>query len=77
MALAIFDLDNTLLAGDSDYLWGQFLVQQGFNDCANNLVGDPEGHIILLYKQISQLSCSRVVKNFLTEDVLVHGKVFG
>lgn len=27
--LAIFDLDNTLLAGDSDYLWGQFLVEQG------------------------------------------------
>ena len=29
MALAIFDLDNTLLAGDSDYLWGKFLVDQG------------------------------------------------
>ena len=25
MSLAIFDLDNTLLADDSDYLWGQFL----------------------------------------------------
>ncbi len=30
--LAIFDLDNTLLAGDSDYLWGQFLVEQGVVD---------------------------------------------
>lgn len=29
MTLAIFDLDNTLLNGDSDYLWGQFLAQQG------------------------------------------------
>ncbi|MBM3203853.1 HAD family hydrolase [Candidatus Woesearchaeota archaeon] len=29
MNLAIFDLDNTLLAGDSDYLWGMFLVQRG------------------------------------------------
>ena len=29
MALALFDLDNTLLAGDSDYLWGEFLVEQG------------------------------------------------
>jgi len=28
MALAIFDLDNTLLAGDSDALWGEFLCQQ-------------------------------------------------
>lgn len=32
MALAIFDLDNTLLAGDSDYLWGRFLVQKGAVD---------------------------------------------
>lgn len=29
MALAIFDLDNTLIAGDSDYSWGEFLVQKG------------------------------------------------
>jgi len=29
MNLAIFDLDNTLIAGDSDYLWGEFLVEQG------------------------------------------------
>ncbi len=29
MNLAIFDLDNTLLDGDSDYGWGQFLVRQG------------------------------------------------
>ena len=32
MTLAIFDLDNTLIAGDSDYLWGQFLVEQGLVD---------------------------------------------
>jgi HAD superfamily hydrolase (TIGR01490 family) len=32
LALAIFDLDNTLLGGDSDYLWGQFLVEQGIVD---------------------------------------------
>ena len=32
MGLAIFDLDNTLLNGDSDYLWGQFLVDQGIVD---------------------------------------------
>jgi len=30
--LAIFDLDNTLLDGDSDYLWGRFLVQVGLVD---------------------------------------------
>ncbi len=32
MSLAIFDLDNTLLGGDSDYLWGRFLVEQGLVD---------------------------------------------
>ena len=32
MSLAIFDLDNTLLGGDSDYLWGRFLVEQGHVD---------------------------------------------
>ena len=32
MALAIFDLDNTLLAGDSDYLWGQFLAHHDIVD---------------------------------------------
>jgi len=35
VALAIFDLDNTLLNGDSDYLWGQFLAQQGHVDAAH------------------------------------------
>jgi HAD superfamily hydrolase (TIGR01490 family) len=34
MNLALFDLDNTLLAGDSDYEWGQFLVDQGVLDAA-------------------------------------------
>ena len=29
MSVALFDLDNTLLAGDSDYLWGCFLAEQG------------------------------------------------
>lgn len=32
MSLAIFDLDNTLIGDDSDYLWGQFLVDRGVVD---------------------------------------------
>jgi HAD superfamily hydrolase (TIGR01490 family) len=35
MALALFDLDNTLLDGDSDFEWGNFLV-------AKNLVDEKE-----------------------------------
>ena len=34
MALALFDLDNTLLADDSDYLWGCFLSDKGLVDKA-------------------------------------------
>jgi len=32
MGLALFDLDNTLIAGDSDHLWGDFLVAEGLVD---------------------------------------------
>lgn len=32
MDLVLFDLDNTLLAGDSDFEWGQFLIEVGVLD---------------------------------------------
>ena len=32
MKLALFDLDNTLLSGDSDFEWAQFLITQGVLD---------------------------------------------
>ncbi|RLQ23466.1 HAD-IB family hydrolase [Seongchinamella sediminis] len=32
MALAIFDLDNTLIGGDSDHLWGEFVCERGLVD---------------------------------------------
>jgi HAD superfamily hydrolase (TIGR01490 family) len=32
MKLALFDLDNTLIAGDSDCLWGEFLSEHGYVD---------------------------------------------
>ncbi len=32
MALAIFDLDYTLLAGDSDHAWGEFMIERGLVD---------------------------------------------
>ena len=40
MRLAVFDLDHTLLAADSDYLWGQFLCQQGFVERATHEAGN-------------------------------------
>jgi phosphoserine phosphatase len=39
MALALFDLDKTLLGGDSDFLWGEFLSEIGAVD-ANRQVGE-------------------------------------
>ena len=36
MQLALFDLDNTLLAGDSDFQWAQFLMEEGAIDRATH-----------------------------------------
>jgi len=36
MKLAIFDLDNTLISGDSDFLWGEFLCDHGYIDVENH-----------------------------------------
>lgn len=35
MTLAIFDLDNTLLRGDSDHAWGEFIADLGIVDGAS------------------------------------------
>ena len=32
MTLAIFDLDHTLINGDSDYMWGEYMVENGIVD---------------------------------------------
>ena len=41
MRLTLFDLDNTLLAGDSDFEWAQFLIEQGVLDreCTRRATG--------------------------------------
>ena len=36
MELALFDLDYTLLSGDSDYEWAQFLIERGTLDWAEH-----------------------------------------
>lgn len=48
MSLAIFDLDNTLIAGDSDHLWGEFLVEQGVVD--GTVYREANDHFYELYK---------------------------
>lgn len=42
MALALFDLDNTLLTGDSDYQWGEFLVKNGLVDAEQYAAANSE-----------------------------------
>lgn len=49
MALALFDLDNTLLADDSDFLWGCFLVENGLVDKA--AYDDANQHFYAEYKK--------------------------
>jgi len=49
VSLAIFDLDNTLIADDSDYLWGQFLVDQGIVD--KDLYESANAKFYVEYKQ--------------------------
>ncbi|MFM9913306.1 MAG: HAD family hydrolase [Methylophilaceae bacterium] len=40
MQLALFDLDNTLLNGDSDYQWGQFLIEQGVLNATHTSINE-------------------------------------
>lgn len=49
MSLAIFDLDHTLLNGDSDHAWGEFLVNKGIVD--ESFYRTQNDHFYELYKQ--------------------------
>ena len=49
MALALFDLDNTLLSDDSDFLWGCFLVEKGLVD--KSTYDEANKHFYAEYKQ--------------------------
>jgi len=40
--LALFDLDNTLLAGDSDHAWGEFLIRKQMVDEATHRAQNDE-----------------------------------
>jgi len=79
MALAIFDLDNTLIAGDSDHSWGQFLVAQGkvdsdyYRDMNDRFFADYEsGRLdIFAYLQFSLEPLSQIP---MAELSLLHQK---
>ena len=49
MRLALFDLDNTLLSGDSDFEWAQFLMDKGILDSA--VYAEKNEHFFTQYKE--------------------------
>jgi HAD superfamily hydrolase (TIGR01490 family) len=59
LALAIFDLDNTLLAGDSDHAWGQFLVsinavdEKTFKEANDQFYNDYQQGNLDIYKYLA------------------------
>ena len=73
--LALFDLDNTLLDGDSDHAWGEFLIQKGlvaenshrarnnqfFEDYLNERL-DIDAYVAFTIKPILNLSEERRTK---------------
>ncbi len=74
MTLAIFDLDNTLLTGDSDFEWGQFMVNKGIVDQqeyerANKIFYEQYNGGTLDIHQYSQFAFTPLTQNS-TEDLL-------
>lgn len=73
MALAIFDLDHTLINGDSDYLWGEYMVANKIVDADvyqrenkafldDYLRGDLDNEVYLQFalKPLTQYSIDRL-----------------
>ncbi len=71
--LALFDLDNTLLGGDSDHAWGEFLISRGLVDAATHRARndffyeqykqgelDIHGYVAFTIEPIRQLSPERL-----------------
>ncbi len=71
MTLAIFDLDNTLLAGDSDHLWGEFLIQQGLVDKDAFKTKNDQFYQDYLNGELDIFAYQKFVLGFLAQHSLV------
>lgn len=71
MTLAIFDLDNTLIAGDSDHLWGEFLVQQGLVDKETFKAKNDQFYQDYLAGELDIFAYQKFVLGFLAQHSLV------
>ena len=79
--LALFDLDNTLLAGDSDHAWGEFLITRKLVDAAshrarndefyqNYLDGDLDIHAHVKFTLLPILNYSREQRDRLHREFM-------
>ena len=72
MTLAIFDLDNTLINGDSDHAWGQFLINESLVDHAEMepmMLPDAEQLIETHRQQGDTLLIITATNQFVTEPI--------
>ena len=53
VSIALFDLDNTLLDGDSDYLWGCFLAESSMGRTSVPRISDTP--FLTTYSELDEL----------------------
>ena len=74
MNLAIFDLDNTLLNGDSDHAWGEFLSERGFVDPVKYRETNDQFYQDYLKGELDiiayQTFCLNVIKNRPLKEIM-------
>ena len=79
--LALFDLDNTLLAGDSDHAWGEFLIAKRLVDATSHRAendrfyqqykdGALDIHAYVKFTLLPILSYSRDARNRLHNEFM-------
>lgn len=67
MNLAIFDLDNTLIAGDSDHAWGEFLVNKNLVDSQWYKTQNDKFYADYCAGQLNIIAYSEFVFSFLAQ----------
>lgn len=77
MTLALFDLDNTLLSGDSDYEWGHYLVSKGLVDrdhyaAANQRFYEQYKQGVLDIREFSAFSFTPLSERSMAELAALH-----
>ena len=67
MKLALFDLDHTLLNTDSDYSWGEFLVNEGLVDPIRHRQMNDQFYEDYKAGQLDPIAYNEFVFEFLTQ----------